>query len=106
MIGRCLCTVAVVLAMTWSKRGQPQELPKIENSVGMQLNLLPAGRFEMGKLSEGVFAKDHAEFNIEDDKRHPVVITRPFYLATTEVTRTQFGQFLADTGHKPSSLSK
>jgi formylglycine-generating enzyme required for sulfatase activity len=79
---------------------------EIRNSVGMTLRLIEAGRFEMGEsdLAWG-FHKDHIAFNTaEDDRpRHAVVLTRPFYLATTEVSVRQFRQFVEATGYVTSA---
>lgn len=79
---------------------------EITNSVGMKLRLLEAGRYERGQgdLAPG-FHKDHSEFNSDNDERpvHPVVLTKPFYLATTEVTVAQFRQFVNETQHKTSA---
>lgn len=77
----------------------------VTNSIGIKLRLLDAGRYERGDrdLSPG-FSKDHAPFDNQDvQPRHPVVLTKPFYLATTEVTLGQFRQFKQETGHKTSA---
>ena len=55
--------------------------------VRMKLALIPPGSFQMGS-PEG--EKDHRR----DEKRHPVEITRPFYLGFYEVTRGQFAAFV------------
>ena len=49
-------------------------LPPLRNSVGVELKLLPAGRFTMGEGSEG----------------HPVTLTKPFYMGVHEVTNAQW----------------
>src|SRR5437868_15436320 len=72
----------------------------------MTLRLLQAGRFEQGERdSSPGFSKDHTEFNSAEDDRpvHPVVLTRPFYLATTEVTVGQFRKFVTATGYKTTA---
>ncbi|MBI1310478.1 SUMF1/EgtB/PvdO family nonheme iron enzyme [bacterium] len=79
---------------------------EITNSLGMTLRLLDAGRFEMGArdITPG-FYEDHSEFNTAEDARpvHPVVLTKPFYMATTEVTRGQFRRFVEETGYRTSA---
>jgi formylglycine-generating enzyme required for sulfatase activity len=60
------------------KLGKPVEWT---NSIGMKFRLIPAGEFVMGS-KEG-----HA-----DETPHKVRITRPFYLAVTEVTRAKWEQ--------------
>ena len=52
----------------------PSDLPRtITNSLGIKMNLIPAGKFTMG---EGATA-------------HEVTLTQPFYLGATEVTNAQ-----------------
>ena len=66
----------------------------ITNSIGMKLVLIPDGEFLMG--SDKADDPDAAD---DEQPRHPVRITRPFYLAQTEVTQ---GQYQAVTGQSPS----
>jgi formylglycine-generating enzyme required for sulfatase activity len=96
---------AVFCATAVSLHGSFATADEIANSAGMKLRLIDAGRFEMGEhdLSPG-FYKDHSEFSIEDARPvHPVVVTKPFYLATTEVTVGQFRQFVKETGYETSA---
>ncbi len=60
--------------------------------ASMKLVLIPPGSFQMGS-PEG--ERDHRA----DEKRHPVEITRPFYLGVFEVTRRQFAAFVAAEGY-------
>jgi formylglycine-generating enzyme required for sulfatase activity len=53
------------------------------NSIGIKLRLIPAGSFTMGSPAT---EKDRAEIEAQVD----VTLTRPFYLATTEVTQRQW----------------
>ena len=79
---------------------------EVKNSLGMTLRLLPAGRFERGESDTAPgFSKDHVDFNSAEDDRpvHPVVLTRPFYLAATEVTVGQFRKFVAASGYKTTA---
>ena len=63
----------------------------LTNSIGMQLALIPAGKFTMGSpLTE-------AERLLEEVP-HEVVITTPFYMGIHEVTQQQFQQIM---GEKP-----
>jgi len=55
------------------------------NSIGMMLVLIPPGEFQMGSATE--------------KPQHKVRITRPFYLAATEVTQEQYHQVM---GQNPS----
>ena len=68
--------------------------PMIVNSLGMRLIRVPAGEFSMGSpLGEGLD---------NDRPAHRVAITRPFYLAQTEVTQRQYQTVM---GHNPSAFS-
>jgi formylglycine-generating enzyme required for sulfatase activity len=73
----------------------PENPPKsITNSIGMKLVIIPAGTFLMGSPNEDMDA------NGDETPRHPVRITRPFYLGVTEVTRGQFRRFVDDAGYQ------
>jgi formylglycine-generating enzyme required for sulfatase activity len=69
------------------------EQRRITNSLGMQLALIPAGRFIQGSpSSEGC---RHG-----DELPHRVHITRPFYLGVHDVTVGQFQRFVENTGYR------
>jgi uncharacterized protein (TIGR02996 family) len=59
-------------------------VPTLVNSVGMELALVPAGSFYMGS--------PRTEFGRagDEDPRHPVEITRPFYLGVCLVTQDEY----------------
>lgn len=73
------------------------------NSLGMKFSLIPAGKFKMGSTKEEI---DRVSEMVGDNEgyikarlpveapEHPVEITQPFYLGTTEVTVGHFRQFL------------
>ncbi|MDB5340670.1 MAG: hypothetical protein JWN70_6289 [Planctomycetaceae bacterium] len=96
-----LVAIAIVLWIGWPLHAADD----VRSSVGINLRLIEAGRFEMGEHDLGPgFLKDHSDFQTADVRPvHPVVLTKPFYLATTEVTVGQFKQFVADTGYKTSA---
>jgi formylglycine-generating enzyme required for sulfatase activity len=58
------------------------KLKTFTNSAGMKFVLLPAGSFLMGS-PPGVGAAD-------EHPQHRVILTRPFYMQTTEVTQGQW----------------
>jgi formylglycine-generating enzyme required for sulfatase activity len=64
------------------------------NSVGMSFMLIPAGSFTMGSPT-GEPKRDDGE------RQHPVTISKPFYLQTTEATQKQWTQVM---GSNPSSF--
>lgn len=100
-----LVAISVVLSLCWLLDSTVQAADDVRSSVGLTLRLIEAGRFEMGENDLGPgFSKDHSEFQTGDVRPvHPVVLTKPYYLATTEVTVGQFKQFVADTGYKTSA---
>ena len=72
---------------------QPTEPAKesITNTIGMKLNLIPAGTFTMGSPETETDRQDN-------ETQHPVTISKPFYMQTTEVTQ---GQWKAVMGTEP-----
>jgi len=72
------------------------------NSVGMEFVLIPAGRFVMGEPSSQTAESDQ-EGPAAPVPPHPVWITKPFFMSTTEVTVSQFREFVLSTGYRPSS---
>jgi formylglycine-generating enzyme required for sulfatase activity len=64
--------------------GQPIEMT---NSIGMKLNLIPAGEFQMG-------SPDSEAGRSDDETQHLVKITKPFYLGATEVTQAQYKRMM------------
>ena len=57
--------------------------PRIYYPIGMTMKEIPAGAFTMGSPS-------HEENRDIDEAEHRVVISRPFYISTTEVTQKQW----------------
>jgi serine/threonine-protein kinase len=94
-------------------RGQAQDPDArvLQNSLGMDLVLIPRGRFQIGSSEDAetiaaVFNKPHPlylekpSFFIHERPQHEVELTRPFYLGATEVTMGQFRAFVAATGYR------
>jgi formylglycine-generating enzyme required for sulfatase activity len=59
---------------------EPEVLPSLQNSLGIEMKLIPAGEFVMGSRN--------GRPNEQPARR--VIISRPFYLAATEVTNRQW----------------
>lgn len=57
--------------------------PQVTNRVGMAFVLIPAGMFTMGSPIEEAYRNP-------SEIQHPVTITEPFYIQTTEVTVAQW----------------
>lgn len=72
-------------------------LPVIEtNSIGMELALVPPGKFMMGGLDSDWYAESLPE----EKPRHEVTLTRPLYIGRTEVTIAQFRRFVEDAKYR------
>ncbi len=79
-LAAALFGVAVLLGMLiWSDR-----LPRIDNSLGMELVLVPAGEYQRG-----------SEHNAREQPPHQVTLTRPFYLSRHEVNQAQWHEIMA-----------
>jgi len=68
----------------------------ITNSIGMRFVLVQVGTFRMGSPAS-------EKFRSSDETRHKVVIKKPFYLQTCEVTQ---GQWVEIMGENPSGFKK
>ena len=86
---------------------------EFENSIGMEMVLIPPGEFMMGSSNEEVdhLLKEAKATNMNDlcfkripseSPRHRVRITHPFYLGVHEVTQTEFQRVM---GNNPSYFS-
>jgi formylglycine-generating enzyme required for sulfatase activity len=81
---------------TWSEGSNGERPPlEIENSIGMKLVLLPAGKFMMGSPADEKGRR-------QDEKQYEVAITKAFYLGIYEVTQEQFEKVM---GFNPSYFS-
>src|SRR3989339_1698729 len=69
---------------------QSQEGQKITNTLGQKFVQIPAGSFYMGSLGKG----EH----YDEKPIHKVVISKSFYMSTTEVTNKQYEEF--DNNHR------
>jgi formylglycine-generating enzyme required for sulfatase activity len=82
---------ATVMELVIKKREDPAvtppvvlDTPRMTNSIGVELRLLPAGTFTMGDAAG------------ESDEKppHRVTLTRPFYMGVHEVTNAQWKQVM------------
>ncbi len=74
-------TEAKACQQAWASHlGKPV---RVTNSIGMRFQLIPPGEFNMGSPRD-------EEWHRPDEILHPVTITKPFYMATTEVTQAQW----------------
>jgi formylglycine-generating enzyme required for sulfatase activity/serine/threonine protein kinase len=70
---------------------------QMENSIGMKLNLIPAGRFLMGS------PENEPGREAQEESPHEVAITNPFFMGTCEVTVGQFEEFIKASGYVTDS---
>lgn len=91
----------------------PASVPpkQMENALGMQFVLIPAGEFLMGSdESPDSYARAFPQYERkrfeelgDEAPVHKVRITKAFYLGRHEVTVGQFRKFLDESGYKPES---
>ena len=62
----------------------------VTNSIGMELVLIPAGRFQMGTLASA------PDVRADETPRREVAITRPFHIGRYEVTQAEYEQLFPD----------
>jgi uncharacterized protein (TIGR02996 family) len=90
----------LVYADWLEERGDPRALlyrhRRLTNSVGLQLVLVPPGKFLMGS------PRSEAGRLPREGPRHEVEITRPFYLGVYAVTQQEYQQVI---GANPSHFS-
>jgi formylglycine-generating enzyme required for sulfatase activity len=72
-------------------------VPELVNSIGMRLALIPPGSFLMGSPA------GERIYNPEETPRHPVEITRAFYLGVFPVTQAQYARVM---GVNPSRFTR
>ena len=104
-VSATIILVCALLAQTAFGQTAPSQ-PAVTNSIGQSLQFVPAGSYLRGgrNIGPGGFYKDHVAYDGADEHpRHPVRLTQPFYLATTEVTVAQFRQFVEATGYQTSA---
>ncbi len=95
-----LVTAGPVASEEMIKAGSASPVKSITNSTGMKFVLIPSGSFTMGsQLSPEEIARRYGgdTRNYKDEQPpHPVEITKPFYLQTTEVTQGQWKKVMGD----------
>ena len=75
-----------------AKQPGAKDAKNVTNTIGMKLNLIPAGEFVMGS-PEAESKPTNAIAGSE--QQHRVKITKPFYIGVYPVTRGQFGKFVS-----------
>jgi formylglycine-generating enzyme required for sulfatase activity len=78
-------TTLAIIVSSFSSRQE-----EITNSIGMKLQLIPAGSFMMGAVQGDNDAEDN------EKPQHRVEITKPFYIGVYEVTQAQYEAVIGD----------
>ena len=89
----------VFAVLTGTSVGRMPTENEFTNSVGMQMVRIEAGSFMMGQEQGGDF---------DERPVHEVTISKPFYMAATEVTNAQYEKFRSGyrkVSGKPDELS-
>lgn len=79
--------------MKWKRiplNNQGMQASSVVNSLKMKFRLILPGSFVMGASPE--------EDGRQDELQHRVTISKPYYIAETEVTVAQFRQFIQESG--------
>lgn len=85
----------------------------LRNTLGMRMVRIPAGEFLMGSdeplevLQQAfpLMEPERLKALVDEAPVHRVRITKPFYMAQTEVTVGQFRHFLKASGYIPESIA-
>ena len=84
-----LCLMLTGVAATVSAEPAKQMTPL----PGMTFVYIPPGSFSMGSMPD-------EEGREQDETRHPVTLTKGFYMQATEVTVNQWREFVKETGYE------
>ncbi|WP_254509795.1 formylglycine-generating enzyme family protein [Anatilimnocola floriformis] len=86
-----------------------EPLPRATNSLGMTLIEIPAGEFNRGMTDDQKLRLNHPNTLeqgadlIDERPAHQVRISKPFWIATQEVTVGQFRKFVEETKYQTSA---
>jgi formylglycine-generating enzyme required for sulfatase activity len=90
------CLLILWAALVVPRIGEAAE-KAYTNSIGMEFVLIPAGTFQMGSND------NDGEAAANEKPRHPVTISKPFYLGKYEVTQAQWEAVM---GSSPYTLPR
>ena len=100
-------------AMSGPAAAADDTAPRWTHPLGMVFVRIPAGEFWMGSdldpaaLARALPTMEAQRFAelVDEQPRHRVRLTRPYWLGQQEVTVGQFRRFLAASGHRPESVA-
>jgi eukaryotic-like serine/threonine-protein kinase len=97
-LGAALLVGLALYRASWAAlTGDRAGTPVVNAQDGLEYMPIPAGTFQMGCVPEDIQCLD------EEKPRHPVEITRPFWLGRTEVTVDAFRRFATVTGYQTAA---
>ncbi|MHC4435011.1 MAG: formylglycine-generating enzyme family protein [Planctomycetota bacterium] len=94
LIVSLVCVIGCLMQAETARTADITSCKEFTNSLGMKLIRIEAGTFMMGWDGAGEGEREHGDF--DEEPRHQVTITQPFYMAKAEVTIDQFRQFKAE----------
>ena len=103
---KAFCIAAILLCLPWiysvaDCEGE-DKAKRFVNSLGMEFVRIAPGEFVMGSPVKGFYETQdpiHGLRKDPDEVQHSVVLTKPFYMQTTEVTQKQWKALM---GSSPS----
>ena len=106
---KILVKCSIILMALFITSGFTQNKP-VKNSAGMTMCYIPAGLYKRGSERINTLGQDFTRCYTNGDglltleqPPHKVFISKPFYLASKEVTIGQFKEFIEATGYLPKS---
>jgi eukaryotic-like serine/threonine-protein kinase len=84
---------SLLTTVTFGQTPTEGGMSRVENSIKMEMLLVQAGNYMKGAPDNNKEAKEY------EKPSRMVIIPKPFYLQSTEVTNEQFGQFCEATGY-------
>ena len=97
MSGRALLWVCASVGLATLAPAQgpaPTDTKSLTTSIGMKLKRIPAGTFVMGSSRQENVAL------LDEEPRHTVTLSRPFYLGVYEVTQREYTRIMNNNPSK------
>jgi len=104
-----VCALLAPLPTLPAKSPTTEPLPTRENSLGMTMVQIPAGEYLRGKrpkhpIKESIPRSISPAWVLNNEEpAHRVILTKPLWVAATEVTVGQFREFVEATGYRTAA---